>query len=320
MKKLIAALAAMGAAAALSAQVHFGVGARGTFGFGLGSSTDVYNTSNESYWDAYNDENKLKGDDASNWDPAYDPDLDVKYFESILAGGAIVGRVSFDAVPGLFLQPEIGFSHNQVKYSYDWEWSKNKSDSWTMGGVSYSRTYRKENEEEGGGSLSYNSIDIPIIVGYEVEIGHGMVVSPYAGLNLSIPVGSLSWSIDSSTYSWKSTTTTYGSETTTETDSDSEKYDGYSHSTDIKNGVIPGIVLGAGFGYKFDSHNMVMADLRYLMDFTAVKAGTDAKAWYNDMKDDDDPDWSSDNKNFDFDFDALIRRGLTIGVNYVYFF
>ena len=43
MKKLVTSLLAIGAAALLSAQdgVHFGIGARGLFGFGLGTTTNA---------------------------------------------------------------------------------------------------------------------------------------------------------------------------------------------------------------------------------------------------------------------------------------
>ena len=42
-----------------------------------------------------------------------------------------------------------------------------------------------------------------------------------------------------------------------------------------------------------EAHNMLLGDLRYLLDFTAVVSG---------------------------DADVLTRRGLTSGVNYIYFF
>jgi len=268
MKRLIASVLAVTAAGLLSAQeIHFGIGARGQFGFGLGSSSNVaesYDTSkHDATVDGYHDYYRSKGYDwdSSDWDyeDIYDDrKLSVKSFESIFAGGALIGRISFDSVPGLYLQPEIGYSHNQVKYKYNWEGSDNKSKTHTT----YSYSYHYEYEAEGDGSLSYNSIDIPIIVGYDFELGSGLFLGPYGGLSLSIPIGSLSWSrgAETSSTSYTYTLNTLDASgkvtnTTTTSDKDTEKGRSTSLSGKIKNGVIPGVVLGGSFGYKFDQHN-----------------------------------------------------------------
>lgn len=332
MKKLVTSLLAIGAAALLSAQdgVHFGIGARGLFGFGLGTTTNAAEKFAIAEYDASIESTRRQmralglpvgtfDDWETDWD---DMNLKVKPFSSIVAGGALVGRLSFDAVPGLYIQPEVGFYHNQAKYTYSWEYSKTKTKDYGGG-----YTYRRDSsaEEEGGGSFSYNSIDIPIIVGYDVDLGSGLVLSPYAGLNLSIPIGKLSWSRDAYTYKHSSTTTNYlnGNVTSTYHDDDTIKFFSSSIDGTIKNGVIPGIVLGTGFGYKIDKHSMIMGDLRYLLDFTAVRAETDLKdsskatakewgvSWNWDAEDDK---W-----NESFNFDALTRRALTIGVTYVYY-
>lgn len=318
MKRLIASLLAVGAAGLISAQgVHFGIGARGTFGFGLGSSTNVAENYAKSYydalWDAWVDQARSYGLSVGrqdDFDPGWDDmKLKVKPFESIVAGGALIGRITFDAVPGLFLQPEIGFSHNIVKYKFDWEYETRPT--------THSRV---ELECEGTGSMSYSSIDIPIIAGYDFEVGPGMVLSPYGGLNLSIPVGKVSWSDDAAT-------------TTTRAYYDGRLIDGYpdksksnSSSVDAKitNGVIPGLILGGSFGYKFDDHNMIMGDLRYLLDFIAVKGETDLKDASKKSAKESGTAWSwdddSDRWNKDFRFDTFTRRALSIGVSYVYTF
>ncbi len=323
MKKIIALAVALGAAGMLSAQVHFGIGARGTFGFGLGSTTDASNNFSvawtDAWYDYYDEYYKALGSSYRTTRDGYesdydDEDLNVKIFESFLAGGSLVGRLSFESVPGLFIQPEIGFYHNQIKYDYDWEGSETTAHS------NYTR--RRDKEAEGNGTLAYNSIDVPIIVGYDVDLGSGMVLSPYAGLNLSIPIGNLSWSLGAETTT-RTVTRTYndGSGSTSTTDVD--KSNSTSLSASMKNGVIPGLVLGAGFGYKFDQHNMIMADIRYLLDFMPVKAETDlddagkmaAKAGGYDHT------WDAEDEKYNqnFRFDALTRRGLKIGVSYVYF-
>ena len=347
MKKAAAFLLAACAAGLVSAQeIHFGIGARGQFGFGLGSSTDVANSYRDAYWDAYVDGKKdYYRSEGIEWDSKeFDQDedkydnrnLSVKSFESILAGGAHIGRISFDSVPGLYLQPEIGYSHNQVKYKYSWEGSKDKSGSYSVGTGKYSWKNHHDYEAEGDGSMSYSSIDIPIIVGYDFELGHGLYLGPYGGISLSIPVGSLSWSRGAQTSSTAYTyteTLTDGDGNVTDTDTTSDKNTVKGNSTalsgKIKNGVIPGIVLGASFGYKFDQHNMILTDLRYQLDFVPVKAEID----YKDAK---LADWNStDNKGASytwtewedkwwggktFNIDAFTRRALNIGVSYVYFF
>lgn len=330
MKKLLASFLALVTAGLLSAQeITFGVGARGFFGFGLGSSTNVAESYDASVydakWDAKVDYWSSKGwtlnnhkdyGDTVDWD---DQKLSVKPFESILAGGAIIGRIAFDSVPGLYIQPEIGFSHNQVKYKYSWEYDKtDKVDSKS----------RTEGECEGSGSMSYNAIDIPIIAGYDVDLGHGMVVSPYGGLNLSIPIGKLSWSDDAATVKTSSyydgklvDYSIIGLSNPLVVKTNSSSIEGK-----IKNGVIPGLILGTGFGYKFDDHNMIMGDLRYLLDFIPVKAEAELKEAFkkNAKQTGTAFDWTELEEKIyggkDFRFDTFCRRALTIGVSYVYFF
>ncbi|MBP5157008.1 MAG: hypothetical protein ILP18_03945 [Treponema sp.] len=262
MKRIITFLAALEAAGILSAQVRFGIGARGLLGIGLGTTTDISNSYTAG----------LSNDASPDYTSSVTP------FNSLMSGGAVFGRISFDAVPGLYLQVEAGIFHTQVKYKSEGDFS------YTLGSYSYDIEY------EASGNIYYSSIDIPLIAGYDIAIGESMFLSPYAGFNMSIPLGKLSW-------------TQLEGETKTSVSYDGnkkaakEKIPGDSDSYGIKNGLIPGVVLGAGFGYKFDSHNTIIGDLRYLMDFTAVKC--EARH---------------------FDFDVLTRRGLTLGVSYVYFF
>ena len=124
------------------------------------------------------------------------------------------------------------------------------------------------------------------MAGYDLALGDTVLISPYAGFNLSIPLGDLSWTQDAGKVT---TSMSAGGKTSSMTADGS----GSSGTSDISNAVIPGAVLGVGVGYKFDSHNMLLGDLRYLLDFTAVVSG---------------------------DADVLTRRGLTSGVNYIYFF
>lgn len=327
MKRLVASLLALGAAGLLSAQVNFAIGARGTFGFGLGSTANPmenYASSfYDAFWDCTIDMYRAYGLGTLGTNTGYESDYDnenlsVKPFESFVAGGALIGRIGIDSVPGLYFQPEIGFSHNQVKYKYHWEGS-GLENSYSYGGVYHTYTY--DREAEGDGSFGYNSLEIPILVGYDLELGHGFVISPYGGLNLSIPIGKLSWSMGAET----DTVRRYRDGVLRDGYPYKDKDNSSSIEASIKNGVIPGLVLGTGAGYKFDDHNMIMGDLRYVMDFTAVRAESDI---HDAMKaaakrSGSVFDWDEDDKKwFDksFRWDALTRRALSIGISYMYFF
>lgn len=319
MKRLVASLLALGAAGLLSAQVNFAIGARGTFGFGLGTTANPIENFYSSYWDAewdcWLDYARFYGLSAgtqgkSEYDMFDNTNLKVKPFESFVAGGALIGRIGIDSVPGLYFQPEIGFSHNQVKYKYLWEGRYVES----LLGSAFTIDY----EAEGDGSFGYNSLEIPILVGYDLELGHGFVISPYGGLNLSIPLGKLSWSMGATDYTV--TARVLGIAQTEKTKDNST-----SLEASIKNGVIPGLVLGTGAGYKFDDHNMIMGDLRYVMDFTAVRAETDIHDARKAMRKKDGTvfDWGEDDKKWydkSFRWDAMTRRALSIGISYMYFF
>lgn len=322
MKRLVASLLALGAAGLLSAQVNFAIGARGTFGFGLGSTANPYENYASAYHDAYYearlDKARFYGWNISadtGWKTSYDDtNLSVKPFESFVAGGALIGRIGIDSVPGLYFQPEIGFSHNQVKYKYHWEGSGIHT---SYGNGHYTYDY----EAEGDGSFGYNSLEIPVLVGYDIELGHGFVISPYGGLNLSIPVGKLSWSQGAQTNTDREYTDgvlDYGYPK-------KNKDNSTSIEASIKNGVIPGLVLGTGAGYKFDDHNMIMGDIRYIMDFTAVRGETDIHDARKALakKNGDAFTWGEDDKKWydkSFRWDAMTRRALSIGISYMYFF
>ena len=273
MKKLIASALALLAAGMLSAQVHFGIGARGTFGFGLGSSLASDMTSGDHY------------------------SYSTQPFKSFLAGGAVIGRISFDAVPGLYIQPEFGYSHNRLGYKTEYS----DTDTWNSytysNGNRITHTTKVVTEYDYESSIAYNSIDFPILVGYDFEVGSGMVVSPFAGLSLSVPVGSFSTSSGKAS----GNVTTYYDGNQTSKVSYRNDDDDDSYTLDVKTTLNPGAIVGVGFGYKFDSHNMIMGDLRYLLDFTPTKG-----------------EWKF--LGTSWDWDIMTRRGLTLGFNYVYMF
>lgn len=278
MKKLIASALALLAAGMVSAQVHFGIGARGEFGFGLGS------TIHSDYETLIS---LIAGFSSIGTGVNTELDTTVQPFKSFLAGGAVIGRISFDAVPGLFIQPELGFSHNRVGIKQKLTGSQSRK--------VFGSTIKVELEAESESSVAYNSIDFPILVGYDFEVGSGMVVSPFAGLSLSIPVGSVSSSVGN--FSGDVVTYMDGTQYSKEPYKDDDKKSS-TGSEDVVVSLNPGAIVGVGFGYKFDQHNMIMGDLRYLLDFTPVK----------------------ENVDFFGDIGMFTRRGLKLGFNYVYMF
>ena len=69
---------------------------------------------------------------------------------------------------------------------------------------------------------------------------------------------------------------------------------------------------------------MIIGDMRYLLDFIAVKGETDLKDASKKSAKESGTAWSwdddSDRWNKDFRFDTFTRRALSIGVSYVYTF
>ena len=249
------------AVTAVSAQGSFGIGTRGTFGLGLGS--------------------------AFSSDSAEEFNIDgVDVFRSFLFGGSLIGKFSFNS--GLFIQPEVGFMRNQIGY----RWSDSDRYSYSLGVTAN----RAEVRYESSGSAGYNSIEVPVIVGYDLFLTDGFFISPFAGANVSFPFDSISWACGDVTR----TITTYadGKETGSQSYSSPDENDGML--MDVKSGIIPGVLVGAGFGYSFGS-SVIAGDFRYLFDFSPLQG-----------------EWKfRGNKNT---VHVLRRRGVNFGLSYLYFF
>lgn len=142
-----------------------------------------------------------------------------------------LGLTAFAKIPlpvlegKLALQPELGISSFGINYDAD------------------EFTY-KENTYYGEVLAQYTSIDIPILVTYNIEINEKITISPVIGPKISIPVGKLNLTYSSS-------------------DTDLGDYSIDSH-------VLFGIELGAGLSYKAGP-GAIYGDLRYDIGLTKLK-------------------------------------------------
>lgn len=263
MRRFAVVVAAAFVAGAAFAQNSLGIGTRGTFGLGLGStfSGDV------------TDEFKVD---------------EVDVFNSFLFGGSITARIGFDAFPGLYVQPEIGYTHNQIGF----RWADSDRDERKDGGNSIRTEYRSETS----GKVGYSSIDIPVVAGYELFLTDNLSVSPFLGVNLSFPFDVMSWSCDDISY----TVTTYvnGEEKGQKTASDVNGENDMHVSTKID--FIPGVIVGAGVGYRIGP-SLISGDFRYLLDLNPVQGKVKFRGETRD-------------------FHVLSRRGLTFNLGYMFFF
>lgn len=221
MKKVIALVAtAVVAVSMVCAQVT--VGAKGTFGMNLGST--------------------LTDEGKTLFTMGYD--IDTKNEVMVGGGGAIYGRYNMPFHTPLGVQLELGiFANNGVKVSAD---SSIEEDGMKIG-------------VEATGSASYLSMDIPLIVTYDISAGP-VVITPLVGVNFSIPLGKMKSKM----------------EYTAKMDGQVVDEDGFTEDVDIASKFIPGIVAGVEVGLPLGPGSLV-ADLRYVNDFTkfSIDLGVD---------------------------------------------
>ena len=221
MKKVIALVAtAVVAVSMVCAQVT--VGAKGTFGMNLGST--------------------LTDEGKTLFTMGYD--IDTKNEVMVGGGGAIYGRYNMPFHTPLGVQLELGiFANNGVKVSAD---SSIEEDGMKIG-------------VEATGSASYLSMDIPLIVTYDISAGP-VVITPLVGVNFSIPLGKMKSKM----------------EYTAKMDGQVVDEDDFTEDFDIASKFIPGIVAGVEVGLPLGPGSLV-ADLRYVNDFTkfSIDPGVD---------------------------------------------
>lgn len=221
MKKLIA-LAVMTAVTVSMVCAQITVGAKGTFGMNLGST--------------------LTDDGKTLFTMGHD--IDTKNEVMVGGGGAIYGRYNMPFHTPLGVQLELGiFANNGVKVSAD---SSIEEDGMKIG-------------VEATGSASYLSMDIPLIVTYDISAGP-VVITPLVGVNFSIPLGKMKSKM----------------EYTAKMDGQVVDEDDFTEDVDIASKFIPGIVAGVEVGLPLGPGSLV-ADLRYVNDFTkfSIDLGVD---------------------------------------------
>ena len=222
MKKIIA-MAVVAAVAVSMVCAQITVGAKGTFGMNLGST--------------------LTDDGKEGVTMGFDTDLTNKVV--VGGGGAIYGRYNMPFHAPLGVQLELGiFANNGVAVDVD--------DSFDDGGVKVNVT--------GSASLSYLSMDIPLIVTYDISAGP-VVITPMVGVNFSIPLGKLK----------------YKMEYTAKIEGYGEEKEEFTEELDIDPRFIPGIVAGVEVGLPLGPGSLV-ADLRYVNDFTNVTIASEGES------------------------------------------
>ncbi len=261
LRRIAVCVLAACAMTAVSAEASLGLGFRGSFGLGLGTtfSSDI------------TEEFRVDSTDV---------------FRSFLYGGSVCARISFD---GPFIQPEIGFTRNQIGYRWS---NSDRADYRFSSGVS-----RTEYRYESSGQIGYSSIDVPIIAGYELYLTDNLVAFPLAGVNLSFPFDVMSWIADDvscSAVTYNADGTETGKISTTTVNGD----DGTP--VNIKFGFTPGILVGAGLGYRIGP-SLISGDFRYLLDLTSI---------VGEIK------FRNESKSFHI----LHRRGLSVNLGYMYSF
>lgn len=218
MKKIVAmAVVAAVTVSMVCAQIGVTAGVKGTFGMNLGSQMT---------------------DDAKEA-VTMGANIDLTNKVMVGGGGLLYGRYNMPFHAPLGVQLELGiFANNGVAAEVD--------DSFEDFGMKINVS--------GSTSLSYLSMDIPLIVTYDISAGP-VVITPMVGVNFSIPLGKLK----------------YKNENTVKMEGlDDEKTD-FSEDYDINPRFIPGIVAGVEVGLPLGPGSLV-ADLRYVNDFTKVKA------------------------------------------------
>lgn len=222
MKKIVA-MAVVAAVTVSMVCAQITVGAKGTFGMNLGST--------------------LTDDGKEGVTMGFDTDLTNKVV--VGGGGAIYGRYNMPFHAPLGVQLELGiFANNGVAVDVD--------DSFDDGGVKVNVT--------GSASLSYLSMDIPLIVTYDISAGP-VVITPMVGVNFSIPLGKLK----------------YKTEYTAKIEGYGEEKEEFTEELDIDPRFIPGIVAGVEVGLPLGPGSLV-ADLRYVNDFTNVTIASEGES------------------------------------------
>lgn len=162
MKKFLVFVAAMVATVALSSAQDFTIGARGAFATGFGT-------------DVAKEDKGLYGDfDYS------DTEVDLDLAKTMNFGGAIFAKIGItDTVS---VQPEIGFTYHKIGIKFDKYAKEARVEDSQLVSITTADVSEK-------GIVSFTTIDIPVLIGYDIEVSDGFILTPFAGPQLSLIVG-----------------------------------------------------------------------------------------------------------------------------------
>lgn len=222
MKKIVA-MAVVAAVTVSMVCAQITVGAKGTFGMNWGSTTT--------------DEGRAVA--------SIENFIGTTSFGKLVVGGggSIYGRYNMPSHAPLGVQLELGiFANNGVA---------SEVDGYILDSII---------NVTGNASGTYLSMDIPLIVTYDISAGP-VVITPMVGVNFSIPLGKLK----------------YKQEYTTKIEGYGEEKKEFTEEFDIDPRFIPGIVAGVEVGLPLGPGSLV-ADLRYVNDFTNVTIASEGES------------------------------------------
>lgn len=147
-------------------------------------------------------------------------DTDLDLGESIIGGGALFGKFLIPAVKALGIQPEIGITYNKIGVEYDY-------------GVGTSNS-----------TVSYTSLDIPVLVTYDFNINDNFAITPEFGPKVAFPLGKLEYGGDA---------------------------DG---DADVDSNVLFSLVFGVAASYKVGP-GAIVGDIRYDLGLTKLAQDVD---------------------------------------------
>lgn len=170
--------------------------------------------------------------------PYSSSDVDNK---TILCGGfALWGNYSFEKIPALGLQTELGFLFNNGT---------------ELTAETKSGTAKIEVKDK----ATYTTMELPFLVTYTVNKGGFFEFIPQAGFYLSFPIGKIKQEID--------VTAKYNGNTlASKSGSSKDKID---------NACIFGTAFGADFAFNFNKTSALLLNARYMIDLGELKSDGD---------------------------------------------
>lgn len=140
-------------------------------------------------------------------------DIDLDMGKSLNFGGAVFGKIGI--TEQISVQPEIGFTHHTVGMKMD----------------------------DVKGTVGVNTLDIPVLVGYNLEVMDGFTVTPFLGPQLSFVLGKGKFGGD---------------------------FSDFADDVEFKSPLLFDVVLGANCAYEVGP-GAIVADLRYNLGLIALK-------------------------------------------------